>query len=145
MISSTLTWLIHAHRDHFMNAPSQWEMTLHCNVISHWLCAYPEWPLCIKPICSINPLCGNAAMINILLFNCCGCDENCIYLEHTLNIRGHSFANVINKRPLYFPWEYLYMGTFCLVLQSTKRLMFVVIVLYCAIPFCIEARYIENL
>ena len=24
-------------RDPFMYAPSQWEMTLHCNVISHWL------------------------------------------------------------------------------------------------------------
>ena len=24
-------------RDHFVYAPSQWETTLHCNVISHWL------------------------------------------------------------------------------------------------------------
>ena len=24
-------------RDHFVNAPCQWETTLHCNVISHWL------------------------------------------------------------------------------------------------------------
>ena len=28
------------HRDHFVYAPSQWETTLHCNVVSHWLGAY---------------------------------------------------------------------------------------------------------
>ena len=41
----TLLW-IHGHnlpispclpRNHFVFAPSQWEMTLQCNVISHWL------------------------------------------------------------------------------------------------------------
>ena len=32
-------------RDHFVHAPSQWEMTLHCNVISHWLGAYTKWSL----------------------------------------------------------------------------------------------------
>ena len=25
---------------------SQWETTLHCNVVSRWLSAYPEWSLC---------------------------------------------------------------------------------------------------
>ena len=29
-------------RDHFVYVPSQWE-TLHCNVIPHWLSAYPNW------------------------------------------------------------------------------------------------------
>ena len=32
-------------RDHFVNAFSQWEMTLHCNVVSHWLEAYTKWSL----------------------------------------------------------------------------------------------------
>ena len=32
-------------RDHFVNAPSQWETTLHCNIISHWLGAYTKWSL----------------------------------------------------------------------------------------------------
>ena len=27
----------------FLHAPSQWEMMLHCNVVSHWLGAYTEW------------------------------------------------------------------------------------------------------
>ena len=26
-------------RDHFVHAPSQWETTLHCNIVSHWLSA----------------------------------------------------------------------------------------------------------
>ena len=32
-------------RDHFSYAPSQWETTLHCNVVSHWLGAYTKWTL----------------------------------------------------------------------------------------------------
>ena len=28
-------------RDHFVYAPSQWEATLQCNVVSYWLGAYP--------------------------------------------------------------------------------------------------------
>ena len=30
-------------RDHFVYAPSHWEMALQCNAISHWLGAYTEW------------------------------------------------------------------------------------------------------
>ena len=32
-------------REHFFNAPSQWEMTLHCNVVSHWQGAYTKLSL----------------------------------------------------------------------------------------------------
>ena len=32
-------------RDHFVDAPSQKETTLHCNVVSHWLGAYIKWSL----------------------------------------------------------------------------------------------------
>ena len=32
-------------RDHFVYAPSQWETTLQCNIISHWLSAYTKWSL----------------------------------------------------------------------------------------------------
>ena len=32
-------------RYHFVHAPSQWEMTLHWNVIAHWLGAYTKWSL----------------------------------------------------------------------------------------------------
>ena len=32
-------------RDHFVYAPSQWEATLHCNVVSHWLGTYTKWSL----------------------------------------------------------------------------------------------------
>ena len=30
-------------RDHFVNAPSQWETTLPCNIVSHWMVAYTRW------------------------------------------------------------------------------------------------------
>ena len=41
---STLLQMV---RDHSMYAPSQWEMALHCNAISHWLGAYSEWSLMV--------------------------------------------------------------------------------------------------
>ena len=37
-----------AYRDLFVHAPSQWETTLHCNVVSHWLGAYTKWSLLCK-------------------------------------------------------------------------------------------------
>ena len=33
------------HMDHYVYAPSQWEMMLHCNIISHWLGAYTKLSL----------------------------------------------------------------------------------------------------
>ena len=30
-------------RNHFVNAPSQWETMSQCNVVSHWLDVYTKW------------------------------------------------------------------------------------------------------
>ena len=38
------TWLS-SSRDHFVYVPSQWEATLQCNVVSHWLGTYTKWSL----------------------------------------------------------------------------------------------------
>ena len=38
-----------ALRDHFVYAPSQWEMTLQYNIISHWLDTCREWSLTLMP------------------------------------------------------------------------------------------------
>ena len=41
-------WYIVLHiKDHFVHALSQWDMVLHCNIISHWLGAYTKWSLCM--------------------------------------------------------------------------------------------------
>ena len=32
-------------RDHFVYAPGQWETTLQCNVVSHWLGTFTKWSL----------------------------------------------------------------------------------------------------
>ena len=32
-------------RNNFVYAPSQWETTLHCNIVSHWLDTYTKWSL----------------------------------------------------------------------------------------------------
>ena len=63
-------------RDHSVNVPSQWEMALHCNAISHSLGAYTEWSLkvwrlmfCLRSLlcvilwyirlCYLRPGCSN--------------------------------------------------------------------------------------
>ena len=35
--------------DHSVCVSSQWEIVLHCNAVSHWLCIYTEWPLNMVP------------------------------------------------------------------------------------------------
>ena len=44
-ISITGPWWVKAAfcRDHFVYAPSQWEMMLQCNIVSHWLGACTKW------------------------------------------------------------------------------------------------------
>ena len=37
---ATLNWT--RHRKHFVYAPSQWQTTLHCNVVCHWLGGYTK-------------------------------------------------------------------------------------------------------
>ena len=41
-------------RDHFVYAPNQWETTLHCNFVSHWLGTYTKWSLDQWWICSCH-------------------------------------------------------------------------------------------
>ena len=43
--SSILILVSVLHRDHSEYGLSQWETTLHCNVVFHWLHPYPEWSL----------------------------------------------------------------------------------------------------
>ena len=39
-------WHSHIHRDNFVYAPSQWETTLQCNVVSNWLRMGPAFTAC---------------------------------------------------------------------------------------------------
>ena len=57
------------YRDHSGYGLSQWEVTLHCNVISHWLRLYPE--------CS---LCTFYMIANCVVFHCCCWALCCIHL-----------------------------------------------------------------
>ena len=41
---------------HIVNAPSQWEMTLHCNIVSHWLGAYTKLSLTMNYDNTVEPL-----------------------------------------------------------------------------------------
>ena len=42
-----INWVFMYGRDHFVNASSQSETMLPCNIVSHWLGAYTKWPLCM--------------------------------------------------------------------------------------------------
>ena len=44
---NTRIWRV-KYRNHSLYSLSQWQMALHCNVISHWLGAYIEWSLKYK-------------------------------------------------------------------------------------------------
>ena len=48
--------MVSYNRDLFVYTPSQWEMTLYCNVVSHWLGAYTK-DACIKWYCIQNSNC----------------------------------------------------------------------------------------
>ena len=45
-------------RDYFVNAPNQWEVMLHCNIVSHWLGAIAKWSLKIVSYRDRNSHCG---------------------------------------------------------------------------------------
>ena len=45
IVTSSLIGCENTQNDHFVYAPSQWERTLLCNVVSHWLGAYTKWSL----------------------------------------------------------------------------------------------------
>ena len=50
--------LCYRYRDHFLNAPNQWE-TLYFNIVSYWLCAFTEWSLEILDEGSASSLLSN--------------------------------------------------------------------------------------
>ena len=52
--NNAIWWVCDTYRDHSVYAPSQWEMALHCNAISHWFGAYTEWSLTYSSDCHIT-------------------------------------------------------------------------------------------
>ena len=52
-------WVLHQIlRDHFLYEPCQWEVTLQCNIISHWLGPYIKWFLgSVKNLSQTNFVC----------------------------------------------------------------------------------------
>ena len=61
-------WSWYLCRDGFVYAPSQWETTLHCNVVSHWLGAYTKWsPFMAYCNTVVTPLCKQWSYSSVLL------------------------------------------------------------------------------
>ena len=61
-------------RDHFVYAPNQWETTLRCNVVSHWLGACTNWSLLVFLLCFGNSLfydCLSASEVTLKNMSVC--------------------------------------------------------------------------
>ena len=56
-------------RDHFVYAPSQWEVMLQCNTVSHWLGSHTELPL-VMPCAAFN-------LCHFLVFGCLRITQLC--------------------------------------------------------------------
>ena len=59
---------LHTGGGHFVNTPGQWDPTLHCNVVSHWLGAYTKWfhhgPYHLVIICTDGRMAYICAVVN---------------------------------------------------------------------------------
>ena len=65
----TYSYLPSYFRDHFVYASSQWETTLHCNVVSHWLDTLTKWSLVTSSNGAIIALPRGIAVLVLYVFN----------------------------------------------------------------------------
>ena len=77
---------IDINRDQSRNAPSQWESSLQCNDVYHWLCAYLEWSLHQS---NVRVLRGFAVLLAELPY----------FLLRTLRWRHNDHGGVSNHQP----------------------------------------------
>ena len=101
--SSTVKTKFASHfRDHFVNAHIQWDITLQCNIVSHWLwaftndpCSYMYWTGGLSLLCSclITVMLLRSSTVNnwLLQFECVliiknRFDDVCSYLRRVLDV-----------------------------------------------------------
>ena len=90
---------MHQCRDHFVYAPSQWEATLPCNVVSHWLGAYTKW----SPPPALSGLFGGVAIRNTVGFHCW--NVSFVYFHRYLFTTVNSFQNSF-AAPKFYDWPF---------------------------------------
>ena len=109
---NVLIWV----RDLSVHAPSQWETTLHCNVVSHWLCTYTKWSLWVhyrnNPPDNLEYVIEHNVCLNIFLkrLNIFGPEQNgrhfadkiftCISLNENFRILIPISLKVVPSAPL---------------------------------------------
>ena len=64
--STAMMWT-YSSMDHILHVPNQWEMTLLCNVVPHWLGAYTKWSLLS---CNISVSLPEGLMCEVFVFQC---------------------------------------------------------------------------
>ena len=97
-------------RDHFVNAPSQWESTLQCNVVSHWLDALKNAP-CYG--CNYGTILTEVPFLQLRLFIYChwinvyfeiiinNCDDT--YIINT----NHTLSKTMKTKQFTLKWKIL--------------------------------------
>ena len=83
-------------RDHFEHAPNQWEATIHCNIVSHWLSAYTNGSCMTinssEKLSCISPLWGESITYPFAMFNGCIFEVR----KWISNLSPHFITDVIN-------------------------------------------------
>ena len=118
-------WKFIANRDHFVHAPSQREMVLQCNLVSHWLCNIMIWKKCASlALYEGNPtVTGRTKASNVERWNLLACtsrwinrqvigDALALKWRHRNGDRGlvllrceHVVANLSTNDSTAFKWQ----------------------------------------
>ena len=104
-------WIGSPFRDHFVYMPSQWEIMLHCNVVSHWPGAYLKWSLhhCFR-FWFVPTTWNNAD--SLLSKRCFGSNLSKIWIKIKICMKENAFKDAICKMLtiLFRPQQVMKLG-----------------------------------
>ena len=100
-------WEVTTHsyiRDHFVYVPSQWEMMLQCNVVSHCLGTYTIWSLLYDWMCNYSPM---WLILTLNMLNCFKDYKRCIHISnHILDFVQQKKTGFPMQQPYILPILY---------------------------------------
>ena len=104
-------WIGSPFRDHFVYMPSQWEIMLHCNVVSHWPGSYSKWSLhhCFR-FWFVPTTWNNAD--SLLSKRCFGSNLSKIWIKIKICMKENAFKDAICKMLtiLFRPQQVMKLG-----------------------------------
>ena len=106
--------IIVINRGHSVYAPSQWETTLHCNILPHWLGACTEWSLIISSEYSLL-LGGKSPVDYIIIFQYCW-----------WSLANHQWMRyqIVSYHKLYWGPSFFYIYLICICYKKNVSFFF---------------------